>query len=149
MEFIPGRPMLSANTTYTINPNELMAICFKDFLITDFSQTTTLRGEICSLKYILSNYSDKYEIRDAIKTTSQCATKVISGFTFLIKSESFVTSLIFGKKNLKLCLEAATACFLSLSMFRFLRSVFSVFRMVISEMPISVAFSTKNSENKL
>lgn len=69
MEFIPGRPMLSANTTYTINPNELMAICFKDFLITDFSQTTTLRGEICSLKYILSNYSDKYEIRDAIKTT--------------------------------------------------------------------------------
>ncbi len=31
--------------------------------------------------------------------------------------------------NLKLCLEAATACFLSLSIFRFLRSVFSVFRM--------------------
>ena len=79
------------------------------------------------------------------KATSQCATKVISGFTFLIKSESFVTSLIFGKKNLKLCLEAATACFLSFSMFRFLRSVFSVFRIVISEIPISVAFSTKNS----
>ena len=69
MEFIPGRPMLSINTTYTTNPNELMAICFKDFLITDFSQTTNLRGEICSLKYILSNYSDKYEIRDAIKNT--------------------------------------------------------------------------------
>ena len=69
MEFIPGRPMLSINTTYTTNPNELMAICFKDFLITDFSQTTNLRGEICSLKYILSNYADKYEIRDAIKNT--------------------------------------------------------------------------------
>ena len=61
MEFIPGSPMLSINTTYTTNPNELMAICFKDFLITDFSQTTNLRGEICSLKYILSNYSDNFE----------------------------------------------------------------------------------------
>lgn len=69
MEFIPGRPILSAKESYVTNPNELMAICFKDFLITDYSQTTTLRGEICSLKYILSKYIDKSEIRDSIKNT--------------------------------------------------------------------------------
>lgn len=71
MDFVPARPMLASNLGYSTNPNELMAICFKDFLITDYSQTTLLRGNICSLKYILATYSDKNEIRDNIKNTLQ------------------------------------------------------------------------------
>ena len=69
MEFTPARPMLSLNSTFVVNPNELMAICFKDFLITDYSQTTNMRGSISSLKYILAKYSSKTEIRDAIKVS--------------------------------------------------------------------------------
>ena len=69
MDFVPARPMLSLSTTFTSNPNELMAICFKDFLITDYSQTTNMRGSISSLKYIIAKYSDKAEIRDAMKVS--------------------------------------------------------------------------------
>lgn len=69
MDFVPARPMLSLSNTFTSNPNELMGICFKDFLITDYSQTTNMRGTISSLKYILAKYNDKAEIRDAIKVS--------------------------------------------------------------------------------
>lgn len=69
MEFIPARPMLSLNNTFVSEPSELMAICFKDFLITDYSQTTNMRGSISSLKYILAKYNSKTEIRDAIKVS--------------------------------------------------------------------------------
>lgn len=69
MDIIPARPTLTVGTGLISNPNDLMILCFKDFLVSDYSQTTILRGHISSLKYILSNYSDKYEIRDAIKNS--------------------------------------------------------------------------------
>lgn len=48
------------------NPKTILLKCFENFLVSDYSQSTTFIGEVVSLKYILATNKEVSEIKSSI-----------------------------------------------------------------------------------
>lgn len=59
-------PTLSVDG-WTSNKNAQMGKLFEYFLASEYSQSNTFYGGISSLKYILANYNESFEISEEIK----------------------------------------------------------------------------------
>lgn len=68
MESTPSIPSLSVDGFIT-NKNAIMVKLFEYFLTSDYSQSTTFRGDIASLKYLIATYETNIELKNTIITT--------------------------------------------------------------------------------
>lgn len=51
---------------FVVNKDAILVKTFEYFLTSDYSQSTTFRGGVASLKYLIANYEDTYSLKNDI-----------------------------------------------------------------------------------
>lgn len=54
---------------FVVNKNAILVKLFEYFLTSDYSQSTTFRGDIASLKYLIATYESTFELKNDIIST--------------------------------------------------------------------------------